>query len=159
MAIKVFISHQQADSSKARSISGRLRDRHQIDTYLDVIDPVIGQSGEALAEYVRAQLSRCTQLLAVVSSATKDSWWVPWEIGLATEKNYPLATYGGDATLPEFLHKWPVLKNDQHLDYYAQASKAAEREYQGKRILNESAAHQQATKEFYRSMRNSLGRF
>lgn len=159
MPIKVFISHKQIDAAQAKAIADRLRISHQIESYLDVIDPIIGKTGEALAEYVRAQLGNCTQLLAVVSPATKDSWWVPWEIGVATEKDYPLATYGGSATLPEFLQKWPVLKNTSHLDLYAQASKAAEREYQGKRVLNESVAHRSATKEFYRTLRSGLGQY
>lgn len=158
MAIKVFISHQQADSPRATLISQRLRTLHQIDSYLDVIDPVIGKSGEALAEYVRMQMTKCTQLLAVVSAATKTSWWVPWEIGMATEKDFPLATFGGDTQLPEYLQKWPVLRNDTDLDSYAAASKAAERQFDSKRVLVEAAvAQRSATQEFYRVLRGRLG--
>lgn len=158
MTIKVFISHQKADSARATLISQRLRSNHQIDSYLDVIDPVISQSGEALAEYVRMQLGKCTQLLAVVSPVTRESWWVPWEIGVATEKQYPLATYGGGSRLPEFLHKWPVLKNDADLDVYAAASKAAERQFANKRVLMETAAAQRsANQEFYHVLRNQIG--
>jgi hypothetical protein len=100
MAIKVFISHQRVDALQAKAIADRLRDRHQIASYLDVMDPVIDKTGEDLTQYVRAQLGTCTQLLAVVSPATKESWWVPWEIGVASEKDYILATYGGNTTLP-----------------------------------------------------------
>ena len=158
MTIKVFISHQQADSARASQISQRLRSYHQIDTYLDVIDPAIAKSGEALAAYVREQLGKCTQLLAVVSVVTRESWWVPWEIGVATEKNYPLATFGGAVRLPEFLHKWPVLKNDTDLDVYAAASKAAERQFASKRLLLEAtAAQRSANEEFYRVLRNQIG--
>ncbi|MGE8261615.1 MAG: toll/interleukin-1 receptor domain-containing protein [Stenotrophomonas sp.] len=158
MPIKVFISHQRADSALAQSIADRLRYRHTIETYLDVVDPVIGKNGEELAEYVRAQLSKCTQLLAVVSPATKDSWWVPWEIGIATEKEYPLATYGGNAVVPEYLWKWPVLRNDTHLDAYADASKLADRHYANKRssLYESASAHHSSTKEFYRVLRSSI---
>lgn len=159
MPIKVFISHKQVDAPQAKYIADRLKNVHQIDSYLDVIDSVINKTGEALADYIREQLGRCTQLLAVVSPATKDSWWVPWEIGVATEKDYPLATYGGSATLPEFLQKWPVLKNDQHLDLYAQASKAGDRAFQGKRLLNEALAHRSGTQEFFRTLRGALGQY
>lgn len=158
MPIKVFISHQQTDSARAAQVALRLRSVHQIDSYLDVIDPAIARSGEALVEYVRTKLGECTQLLAVVSAATKASWWVPWEIGVATEKDFPLATYGGDTQLPEYLHKWPVLKNDADLDTYARASKSASSVFDSKRVLAEaSVARRSATQEFYRILRSQIG--
>lgn len=158
MTIKVFISHKLEDAAQAKSISDRLRNVHNIDTYLDVLDPMIGKTGEELAQYVREKMSSCTQLLAVISPVTKDSWWVPWEIGVASEKEYPLATYGGAAILPDFLKRWPVLRNEQHLDAYARSSKAADTQ----RLLLErtaaaSTARKTATQEFYRSLRSQIG--
>jgi hypothetical protein len=41
--MKVFISHQRADSRRATEIAAYLKQRHQIDSYLDVVDPLIGQ--------------------------------------------------------------------------------------------------------------------
>src|SRR6478735_11948042 len=121
--IKVFLSHQSADATTARYVARRLKDRHGIDSYLDVIDPYIGRPGEDLAAHIRAQMGRCTQLLAVVSESTKASQWVPWEIGVATEKDHPLATFSaGGALPPEFLRKWPYLRTDFDLDQYALAS-------------------------------------
>lgn len=158
MAIRVFISHKLEDAQQAKAIADRLRNVHQIESYLDVLDPVIGKSGEELARYIRDKLATCTQLLAVITPATKESWWVPWEIGVASEKDYPLATYGGTVALPDFLEKWPVLKSEQHLDAYAQASQQANRE----RLLLErtataSAARKSSTQEFYRSLRSQIG--
>ena len=158
MAIRVFISHKLEDAQQAKAIADRLRNVHQIESYLDVLDPVIGKSGEELARYIRDKLATCTQLLAVITPATKESWWVPWEIGVASEKDYPLATYGGTVALPDFLKKWPVLKSEQHLDAYARASQQADRE----RLLLErtataSAARKSSTQEFYRSLRSQIG--
>lgn len=154
---KVFISHQQADSLAATWVAQRLH-THRIDTYLDVIDPTIAGNGEALAAYVRTQLGKCTQLLAVVSSATSLSWWVPWEIGIATEKDFPLATYLNDASLPDYLKKWPVLRNARDLDAYAEASKAAQVLFESKRVAEvASTAQRGATQEFYRVLRSRLG--
>jgi hypothetical protein len=94
-----------------------------------------------------------------VSEATKTSWWVPWEIGIATEKDYPLATFsGGSAALPEYLRKWPYLRSDADLDRYAEASKTAARDLVTKRgYLTESVARERSTKEFFRVLRGSLG--
>jgi len=159
VTIKIFISHQRTDSMLATRIAERLRVQHQLDCYLDVIDTALTESGQALADYVRAQLSKCTQLLAVVSPATRESWWVPWEIGVATEKNFPLATYSGSfSRLPEFLHKWPVLKTDADLDQYAAASKAYQRQYQEqRRVVVEAAAQRSAAAEFYHTLRGQIG--
>jgi hypothetical protein len=157
--IKVFLSHQSSDTLLAQQIARRLQQVHSIDSYLDVIDPYIGRPGEDLAAHIRAEMGKCTQLLAVVSDATKSSQWVPWEIGVASEKDYPLATYSSSsATPPEFLRKWPYLRSDYDLDRYATASKAARSTLvQKSRTLNESVARRSATSEFYQTLRSSLG--
>jgi hypothetical protein len=157
--MKVFISHQQQDSLLAGTIARRLKDGHGIDSYLDLIDPNSSQTGNALGEYLRVQIASCTQLLAVVSSNTKGSWWVPWEIGIATEKDYPLATYAGESTsLPEYLKKWPYLTSSHDLDAYARVSLNAARTLRlRKGITTDSAAQRTATSEFFRDLRAALG--
>lgn len=157
--IKVFLSHQSADPATAAYVARRLKDRHAIDSYLDVIDPYIGRPGEDLAAHIKAQMGRCTQLLAVVSESTKASQWVPWEIGVATEKDHPLATFSaGGALPPEFLRKWPYLRTDGDLDQYALASKTARNTLLRKRSANltEAAAQNSATGEFYSLLRRGL---
>lgn len=157
--MKVFISHQLADSRLALSLANRLQTVHGIPSYLDVIDPNIRSSGDELVDHVKNELGKCTQLLAVVSEATRLSWWVPWEIGIATEKDFPLATYaGGVTTVPDYLRKWPYLRSDADLDRYAAASKTAAKMFETKRgYVMESAALTSSTKEFYRVLRASLG--
>lgn len=158
--IKVFLSHQLRDAAVAQQIERRLRIFHDIPSYLDVIDPDASKQGDQIADHVKAHLGQCTQLLAVVSEATKLSWWVPWEIGIATEKDYPLATFsGGTTVLPEYLKKWPYLRNDADIDAYANASKAAERDFNTKRsFLAEGVARVRSTKGFYTTLSASLGR-
>ena len=53
MMIKVFLSHQKADSLKAAEIAQRLQSQHQIQSYLDVIDPYLGRPAEDLARHIR----------------------------------------------------------------------------------------------------------
>lgn len=116
--MRVFISHQQADSLLAGKISAYLTVNHKIDCYLDLVDPNASKAGDQLGDYLREVMGKCTQLMAVVSENTKGSWWVPWEIGVATEKDYPIATFAGDNTvLPEYLKKWPYLKTQSDLGY------------------------------------------
>ncbi|WP_426014453.1 toll/interleukin-1 receptor domain-containing protein [Caulobacter sp. DWR2-3-1b2] len=157
MMVKVFISHQRADSAIAAQISLHLRTYHQILSYCDVIDTSISR-GEDLADHIRSHMGTCTQLLAVVSPATTNSQWVPWEIGVATEKDFPLATYSGQSALPpEFLRKWPYIRTFSELDAYARISKETERDFDNKRYrLDEGTARNQTTKSFYSQMRTAL---
>lgn len=158
--MKIFLSHQRADALLSARIADRLKRVHDLDCYLDLIDPAAQRPIERLADHIRSEMGRCTQLLAVISPATANSQWVPWEIGMATEKDFPLATFsGGNALPPEFLRKWPYLRSDLDLDRYAAASKAVRRAVVAKRSsgLSESAATRDSTAEFYRTLRSSLG--
>lgn len=159
--IKVFISHQQRDSVEALRIGWRLKHIHGIEYYLDVVDEYIDGSVNDLAAHIRKQMGACTQLLALFSKATQDSWWVPWEIGVATEKEFPLATYSVNATIPpEYLRKWPYLRNLEDVDQYAAASKQVAPIYDSVRgYVTESASIARAggAKEFYRDLKRRLG--
>lgn len=156
--VKVFLSHQSADAALASMIERHLRRRHGIASYLDVIDPHIAGRGEDLALHIQVELGKCTQLLAIVSDTTRFSQWVPWEIGVATEKDYPLATFStGSGLPPEFLRKWPYLRDEADLDAYAQRSKDAARSFDEKRrILDEGVARIRSTGEFFRGLRADL---
>ncbi|WP_313008953.1 toll/interleukin-1 receptor domain-containing protein [Brevundimonas vesicularis] len=158
--MKIFISHQKVDALVAAQVARRLLAVHGITSYLDVIDPYVNDSAENLAEHIRSEMGKCTQLLAVVSHATLASQWVPWEIGVATEKNFPLATYTGTYTPPpEFLRKWPYLKNDSDLDAYARASFGARnfRESYKKYSADSAAGGRAATSYFFTELRRNIG--
>lgn len=156
----VFVSHKNEDAAVARRVSDRLKLRG-LATYLDTIDPVLGKDGPELGDYLRAKLGECSQLLAVVSPATQGSWWVPWEIGVATEKSYFIATFlTQPVTTPTYLQKWPYLRTDQDLDVYADVSKRAHQEIVAKsqatgRILESMRAS--AATDFHRVLKKALG--
>lgn len=157
--MKVFLSHQNADSVLASQIAQRLWTHHQIESYLDVIDPYLNDPAKDLAAHIRSEMGKCTQLLAVISQATRQSQWVPWEIGVATEKDFPLATYSaGLAPPPEFLQRWPYLRSNTDLDAYAAASKAAGRAFTVNRQIGlpEATARSRSTRDFFHSLRTSL---
>jgi hypothetical protein len=163
--MKVFISHQQADSGRAAEIARHLLVVHSIESYLDVVDPKIGtRKGPELAEHVREQMDLCDSLLAVVSNETAKSQWVPWEIGIATEKDFPLATFADTyLPLPEFLQKWPYVKTLAELDKYARAVKNISGQPRSRLvkggIVTEGSRDllKSSTKDFYRNLRADLG--
>jgi hypothetical protein len=157
--LKVFISHHSSDSAKAKQIADRLLSPHGVLSYLDVVDHYIGRNGEDLADHLRKQMATCDHLIAVISINTKASQWVPWEIGVATEKDYPLAAYSEMITaVPEFLAAWPRLRSMEHVDAYVRASRTGSQMKLAKRNLGESYSTAQAagTRAFYTNLRSSL---
>lgn len=117
---KVFISHKREDSYQAEKIASILK-QNNIDFYLDVLDTQLAASGEELTRHLRGKLNDCSHLIALLSYATRFSWWVPFEIGLATEKEYPISSYISSTVfsdIPDYLKKWPVLLNENDLKKY-----------------------------------------
>ena len=156
--IRVFVSHKQEDSATATEIAGRLQ-MNGLAFYLDVVDALEIKDGPDLGDYLRQQLGRCTQLLAIVSHATQQSWWVPWEIGVASEKEYPLATYLiSPSAIPSYLRKWPYLQSLADVDSYCDVSKKVDQ------TLNESvtrgvtveAARHDSFRSFHRMLKSEL---
>ena len=157
--LRVFVSHKREDEAIAVMVANRLA-AQRVAPYLDTLDPVIvAKTGDELVEHLRAAMSLCTHLMAVVSENTKKSWWVPWEIGVATEKDFPLSTYaGGDCELPDYLRKWPYLRRVADIDAWVEASRKANANVASQRYLKEQASVVQgrAAKEFYKEVRRAL---
>jgi hypothetical protein len=156
--MRVFVSHQREDADIATGVAQRLVS-NRVAAYVDVFDPLIGKTGDELGDYIRGVMGTCTHLMAVVSERTRGSLWVPWEIGIATEKEFPLSTFaGGECDLPEYLKKWPYLKRREQIDKWVEASRQANRNVPSRRYLTEEASVTRArTKEFYKEVRRALG--
>lgn len=123
MASKVFISHKNTDALLAERVARRVR-ANGLETYLDTIDDALMKDGPELADVLLARMAQCQQLIAVVSSETKSSWWVPWEIGVGSEKGFRMASYSESyVSLPTYLEKWPALHTERDVDLYCQYSK------------------------------------
>lgn len=155
--MKVFVSHKKEDFVTAGAVSARLKTGGS-EVYLDVIDPE-ASTADDLAQHIRGQLDECTDLMAVISNKTQASWWVPWEIGVATEKNYPLATYAADSCpVPEYLKKWPYLRNMSDVDVYVRVRKQALQAV-NERFLYKTASERRPlfVKQFHASLKAALG--
>jgi hypothetical protein len=120
----IFLSHKQEDGEKARKIHEYLT-ANQVICYLDCLDDAVS-SQKDITEYLIEKIGECSHLMVVVSQDnTRKSWWIPFEIGIATEKKKRIVSYyisedmqGHNPLLPgfnveeiEFLKDWPVLKN------------------------------------------------
>jgi len=161
MPQKVFISHKDSDSITARQVAQRVK-QNGLSVYLDVIDPALRKDGPDLADYLLERMSQCQQLIAVISRETQASWWVPWEIGVGSEKNFRMATYATQSatTVPEYLRKWPVLRSGGDIDTYcrtSQQSLAAQRILESRGNVSTASIRKSASDSFHRNLKSALG--
>ena len=112
----VFVSHKSEDTRKALDIAEKIS-RNGLSVWVDIADSTV-KDGPDLADYISDVLQSSRSLLAVITSATKSSWWVPFEIGIAFEKEKLLASHGNRIHLPSFLYKWPNVQSDAELEQW-----------------------------------------
>ena len=160
---KVFVSHKDVDEALARRVAQRVRE-NGLEVYLDSVDPALGRDGPGLADYLLARMDECEQLIAVVSAATSTSWWVPWEIGVGSEKGFRMASFlERFVRLPTYLQKWPSLRSLDDIDLYCFHSTATEKRVRAsvRMHLSEAArmtVQKQHAGEFHRSLKAALAR-
>lgn len=152
--IKVFISHKDTDEKTAQEVANRL-EMNQMDFYLDSIDNILLKDGPALTEYLLQRMGECQQLIAVVSSATAKSWWVPWEIGVGSEKGFRMASFTQrNVYLPGYLEKWPVLRSDTDIDLYCKHSTEADERIS--RVSVTASTRMRYAADFHRDLKRAL---
>lgn len=153
--MKVFISHKQEDEIPAKNICQELS-KLGVEAYLDLLEGDLLLNGEELTNHIKKRLNSCTDILVVMSEKTKESWWVPFEIGMASQKDFPIVSYLiNDVELPDYLEYWPTLRRISDLDKYIKAKEM---------VLNESYTFNKSlfsnnyseTKEFYKKLKEIL---
>lgn len=160
---KVFVSHKDLDEEIAKRVASRLR-MNRFEVYLDVVDPALVRDGPELSDYLLRRMGECQQLIAVVSSETASSWWVPWEIGVGSEKGFRMASFCQSfVQLPSYLKKWPNLRSMDDVDLYCEYSlKTDQRIRSGTDgLLTESVrmgVHRSRAAEFHRDLKVALTR-
>jgi len=113
----VFLSHKREDKEQTLVIAGYLK-QNNVNCYVDVFDPEL-QTTDDITKKLMERIGQCTHLMAVVSGYTEKSWWVPFEIGVGSEKDRRITSFQlTNVSLPDFLTKWPILKNQNDLDTF-----------------------------------------
>lgn len=160
---KVFISHKDSDEGVARRVSARV-EWNGLEVYLDAVDPALVKDGPSLSDYLLKRMSECQQLIAVISSTTASSWWVPWEIGVGSEKGFRMASFSQTVVgLPTYLKKWPSLHSMEDVDLYCQLSRQTDENIRTATagIMTESvrmSVRKDKAAEFHRTLRTALAR-
>ena len=159
----VFISHRTADDAIAKHVAHRLTYVHGIKCYLDDVDKEAGPAKQAklITALIVRRIKECTNLLALVTPNTRESWWVPFEVGTAREAPRMISTFTNlpQKDLPEYLTDWPVLRGDNAIDafatYYKQQSEMVKRAFIENRATASSG--QVSVEAFHRQLKAALG--
>ncbi len=155
MVLKVFISHKNVDSEQAIALQAAFT-RNRVDTYLDVLDSSISAGGKELTDHIKQNLNSCTDILVVMSRATKDSWWVPFEVGMSAQIDMPTVSFlRADIDLPEYLCYWPRLRSTNDIDTYVAVRRRVEQQILHKNY-SVSERRKIGTPEFYRQLKCEL---
>jgi hypothetical protein len=159
----VFISHRTADDKIAQAVAYRLKNTHDITVYIDDIDKELAAARGTgrVTQLLVDRLHKCTNLLAIVTSNTQGSWWVPFEIGVAREAPRMISTFTDQSqfSLPDYLTEWPVLRGESAVDtfakYYKLQSSIARRS-----LVEKTASASEgisSVDSFHRQLKNALG--
>ena len=155
--MKFFISHKQEDKGIALLIANELK-HMQIEYYLDTLDSTVTGSGRELTEHIKQKLNDCTDIIVIMSYATRFSQWVPFEVGIAAQKDLPTATYLSSVVeLPEFLDYWPRLTSTSQIRDYVDAKKYVDLEYSKTFHMDQYSKPTSKTDRFYTVLKNRLG--
>jgi hypothetical protein len=150
--MKVFISHKDVDSATAQRI-GQVLERYSISYYLDVLNNLTELDGKRLTHNIRQELNKCSHMITVLSENTKQSWWVPFEIGMAAQKDVPVVNFLVEGiALPSYLEYWPRLKNISELDKFVSAIRLTDS------TIQKSAGYitESYSEKFYKNIRSII---
>lgn len=120
--IDVFVSHKSDDKEKAEDVA-RCIVTSGLSVWIDTVDIGGTADDKEMVRRIDAAIARASSLIAVVTQVTNESWWVPFEIGLAYEKEKQLASYcerPHQVEFPSFLWSWPLVRNHSDLHRWCQ---------------------------------------
>ena len=85
----VFLSHSSKDKDLLPAVI-HILERHGARVYVDVNDPGIPTTvSTETAQRLRRAIHGCSKFVLFVTPNSKDSRWIPWELGLADGANTP----------------------------------------------------------------------
>src|SRR5438552_17185988 len=86
--VDVFISHKSKDAEKAQRLKRRIVDDYRLSCWIDADDEEMQRLQQAqpvdyklLTDRIREHLRTCRCLIFAYSSQSRDSLWMPWELG------------------------------------------------------------------------------
>jgi len=155
--MKVFISHKNEDSAQALALQSAFT-KNGVASYLDILDTSINLGGKTLTDHIKVNLNTCTDIIVIMTENTKDSWWVPFEIGMSAQIDMPTASFlRANIELPSYLNYWPRLKTADDINKYVtirnQIEDQVKKQYASYELSSRRAIE---TREFYTALKKIL---
>jgi hypothetical protein len=124
----IFISHKKEDSEKAKEIAQYIMDCG-VDIFFDENDPIlsnpeVNKNPNTVTNAINNALKKSTHMICVISEKTKNSWWVPYEIGYVSNKTPFTSSSIGIviikpvAVIPEYLFLSTKIETTTELDKF-----------------------------------------
>ena len=155
----VFVSHTSKDDDLAEGVAECIRS-YGLTAWVDSDHLAPDDDGPRMANKIKRVIRRSYCLMAVVTRATNESWWVPFEIGVASDRSRFLSTYGAPiVALPSFLADWPRVKDHDELHLWCEEIDEKKKRYSPfvRKGLMETASVQQSN--YTNEMRAMAKRF
>lgn len=154
----IFISHRQADETRARQTADILKSKG-VQYYLDILDPGTKTASD-ITKHIMSTLDKCSHVIVIFSNNTAGSMWVPFELGAAYKGGKGIGTLLIDHVVtPEYLNTFPKMRTSYDLDKFVEEYKEDQR--LTKSIHNDrnfSMSESSATAEsFIRRLKSKLG--
>lgn len=122
----IFLSHKSEDKDRVTKIANYIK-QCGVNVYLDIEDHELQQAFKdgnhhKITQYIDLGISYSSHVMTLVSDKTKDSWWVPYEVGIGKSRNKELSTLKLKEVrdLPSFLQITKQLKTIGDLNNYLQ---------------------------------------
>lgn len=125
----IFISYNRKDGSIAQKVGDWINANDGFTSRIVGFSDSDLDDGIKLTDMLLSEIASCKQIMAVVSRNTVRSWWVPWEIGVGSEKRFKMSSYVIDEdfseslvrSLPEYITMNPILGTKDDVDEYCSA--------------------------------------
>jgi hypothetical protein len=79
---KVFLSYRRKDEARIKSVVGFLIAQN-VSIYVDYLDSTLPNPPDyTTAKILRERLKTCDKFILLATPNSKESYWMPWELGL-----------------------------------------------------------------------------
>ena len=122
-----FISHKEEDTEAAIELGNHIMEDFGYNIYLDVYDKTLQNADknndvEGVVNAIHQSIQYASHLICIISEKSKNSWWIPYEIGFAKANNVKTSSLKIKQTeyLPSYLriNDSPVFLTLREIDDY-----------------------------------------
>ncbi|WP_019279261.1 MULTISPECIES: toll/interleukin-1 receptor domain-containing protein [Clostridium] len=122
----IFLSHKSEDKDKVEKIANYIM-KKGVDVYFDKYDNALQEADRnnddiGVTRCIQKGISSCTHMMCILSWATQDSWWVPYELGFGEKSGKDICSLKlkeiPSSKIPSYIRIKEFLKNKNDFERY-----------------------------------------